>query len=151
MFNLLGLFLATAATIGTVCSGFSVGPAAARSMTRLFIQDSVAEMIDREYWREQHKNEFEIEWMKKNKEAILHSMKKAADGGNELRDNSGIGSLVMDVMDEPEQDVRQMVKDRRLAKANPQQYCADRCIATGYCEVYEDLYVDFVCGETIEG
>jgi hypothetical protein len=100
-------------------------------------------MIDQEYWREHHKKEFEIEWMEKNKEAVLHTLRKADNGMGNLSDNSGIGSLVMDVMAEPEQEFRQMVKDRRLARTNPRQYCADRCIAAGYCDVYEDLYVNF--------
>ena len=31
-------------------------------------------------------------------------------------------------------------KDKRLAKSNPQAYCADRCVSTGNCDVYEDLF-----------
>mmetsp|Transcript_39450 Transcript_39450/g.118447 ORF Transcript_39450/g.118447 Transcript_39450/m.118447 type:complete len:115 (+) Transcript_39450:802-1146(+) len=35
---------------------------------------------------------------------------------------------------------RQKAKDKRLAKNDPQRYCADRCVATGNCDVYEDIY-----------
>ena len=34
----------------------------------------------------------------------------------------------------------QMRKDRLLADRSPQAYCADRCVATGNCEVYEDMF-----------
>eukprot|EP00979_Chaetoceros_neogracilis_P016450 scaffold8032_cov265-Chaetoceros_neogracile.AAC.11 len=26
-----------------------------------------------------------------------------------------------------------------MARMNPEKYCADRCISTGYCDVYEDM------------
>ena len=31
-------------------------------------------------------------------------------------------------------------RDEKLAKENPKAYCADRCLATGHCEVLEDIY-----------
>ena len=31
-------------------------------------------------------------------------------------------------------------KDRKMAMSDPQRYCADRCVTTGNCDVYEDLY-----------
>lgn len=31
-------------------------------------------------------------------------------------------------------------KDQRMAKDDPQRYCADRCVSTGNCDVFEDLY-----------
>ena len=34
----------------------------------------------------------------------------------------------------------QLRRDKKLAAKDPQQYCADRCVATGNCEVYEDIY-----------
>ena len=34
---------------------------------------------------------------------------------------------------------RQHAKDEKMAINNPEQYCADRCLATGNCDVYEDL------------
>lgn len=38
------------------------------------------------------------------------------------------------------QNVRQIAKDKKLAKEDPQRYCADRCVATGNCDVYEDIF-----------
>ena len=35
---------------------------------------------------------------------------------------------------------RQYAKDKKLARQDPERYCADRCIATGNCEVYEDIF-----------
>ena len=34
----------------------------------------------------------------------------------------------------------QLRRDKKLAEKNPQQYCADRCVATGNCDVYEDIF-----------
>ena len=31
-------------------------------------------------------------------------------------------------------------RDKRLAEKDPQAYCADRCVSTGNCDVYEDLF-----------
>lgn len=31
-------------------------------------------------------------------------------------------------------------RDKKLWQEHPQRYCADRCLATGYCEVLEDIY-----------
>ena len=31
-------------------------------------------------------------------------------------------------------------KDNKMALNNPQQYCADRCVSTGNCDVFEDMY-----------
>jgi hypothetical protein len=34
----------------------------------------------------------------------------------------------------------QMRKDRRMARDDPARYCADRCVATGNCQVWEDMF-----------
>lgn len=34
----------------------------------------------------------------------------------------------------------QMRKDKRMARDDPMRYCADRCVATGHCEVWEDMF-----------
>jgi hypothetical protein len=39
-------------------------------------------------------------------------------------------------------------KDRKMAREHPQQYCADRCLATGYCDAFEDIF-DFSPAEVI--
>ena len=34
----------------------------------------------------------------------------------------------------------QMRKDRRMAREDPARYCADRCVSTGNCQVWEDMF-----------
>jgi hypothetical protein len=34
----------------------------------------------------------------------------------------------------------QMRKDKRMAREDPMKYCADRCVSTGHCEVWEDMF-----------
>jgi len=31
-------------------------------------------------------------------------------------------------------------KDKRMAENDPMRYCADRCVATGNCDVFEDMF-----------
>lgn len=107
----------------------TIATASASSTTRLFLEDWVADMIDGELWRENHKAEFERAWMEKNRGAVLQSMNA----------NSNHQGVIEQLANEQAVDQRQLVKDKKLAQSNPQQYCADRCIATGYCEVYEDM------------
>lgn len=81
-------------------------------------------MIDGEIFRQSHKKEFEAEWMEKNREAIFHRMKT---------------EFMPEAVVLPDEDYRQHNKDKILADKDPQAYCADRCVATGNCEIYEDL------------
>lgn len=127
------LFLLAAASILGSSSAFVVitrtyyRSCSSTSTTRIFLEDDIADMIDRELYRQQHIKEFENEWMEKNKGAVLQS----------LKDDYAIS------IDEDElrQNFRQKMKDNKLAKKDPRAYCADRCITTGNCDVYEDMYV----------
>jgi len=67
--------------------------------------------------------EFEKEWMEKNGNLILNSAPASVEG-----------------QDTDMSDFRQHAKDKKLAKEDPQRYCADRCVATGNCDVYEDIF-----------
>ena len=119
----------------TAVSGFVIHPNGMSHLpTKLFIDKETADMIDRELWRQSHKKEFENEWMEKNRQVMMQAFKT---------DDVGY------VMEEPEQDFRQKRKDQKMAKKDPQQYCADRCIATGNCDVYEDFF-EFSPEEVIE-
>jgi len=31
-------------------------------------------------------------------------------------------------------------RDRKMAAEDPMRYCADRCLSTGYCDVFEEFY-----------
>jgi hypothetical protein len=123
------------------CEAFVVGPppaaaAAARpSRTRVFLEDWVAEMIDAEIYRQGHKKEYEEAWMEKNRAAILHSLRGKGDagggeGGPSSPSASADGSLAALGGDDAEA-FRQHARDVRMAREDPQRYCADRCISTG--------------------
>mmetsp|Transcript_18352 Transcript_18352/g.37910 ORF Transcript_18352/g.37910 Transcript_18352/m.37910 type:complete len:172 (-) Transcript_18352:1-516(-) len=102
------------------------------SSTVLYLEDHIANMIDQELYRQQHHSEYEQAWMEKNREAVLHSLH-----GPQNNDNA-LPSSMLD--DNSMYTDRQAAKDRYLAKRDPQRYCADRCIATGNCDVYEDIF-----------
>jgi hypothetical protein len=99
------------------------------SSSRLFLEKWVAELIDQELDRQGHKPEYERTWMEKNREAVV--VKTDIEPNYMMLDDDDLANL------------RQRRKDELLAKNDPQRYCADRCIATGNCDVFEDLYV---CG-----
>jgi hypothetical protein len=83
-------------------------------------------MIDGELFRQGHKQEFENKWMEKNRNVILHQLNK--DGPD------------MDAMPDEQLNFREKFRDTKMAATDPQRYCADRCIATGNCDVYEDIF-----------
>ena len=101
------------------------------STTRLFIDDRIAKMIDQELYRQEHHAEFENEWMEHNRPAILQSLHRGSE-------SEALSSSFND--NEDQSDSRQYHKDLFMASRDPQRYCADRCVATGNCDVYEDLY-----------
>lgn len=104
----------------------------APSPTRIFLEDWVAEMIDAEIWRQGHRKDFESAWMEKNRAAIVQNLNPGGSGADE--------SMMMMAADDPK-EFMQHARDVRMAHEDPQRYCADRCITTGNCDVYEDLYV----------
>lgn len=97
-----------------------------RTETRLFLEDRIAKLIDEEIYRQGHKKEYEREWMEKNREHVLHSMHANDHSLMEQEDH---------VL-----NFRRYKKDKQMAANDPQRYCADRCIATGNCDVFEDFY-----------
>jgi hypothetical protein len=112
-------------------------------------------MIDDELYRQSHRKEFEEEWMRKNRRAVLNQIHvegfdDIVFGDDDTYDNasdeikrSNRNANDIDVMvdlETPKEDFRQHAKDVLLASKSPQQYCADRCVATGHCDVYEDMY-----------
>jgi hypothetical protein len=116
-----------ASSCSRVASSAFVTPSATtafRKPTRVGLQDWVADMIDQELYRQGHMNEFEKEWMQKNRAAVVRPSDAVVELSFEEKANS----------------FREAAKDKRLAARSPQQYCADRCIATGNCDVYEDIF-----------
>ena len=118
--------------VGT--SAFTVTPATKNRLesTRLFLEDHIADLIDRELYRQAHKKDFEREWMEKNRGAVLHSL----GGGTTAVDHENMALSY----DEQAEDFRQHRKDLKLVSDDPERYCADRCVSTGNCDVFEDFY-----------
>ena len=117
-------------------SAFMITPAnQQRPASRLFLEDWVADMIDGELWRLRHKKEFDQEWMEKNRGAVLKGSQAAVKKDN----NNGVDNYNLMMDDDAREEYRQHARDVKTARSNPQQYCADRCIATGNCDVYEDM------------
>jgi hypothetical protein len=117
--------------LASLCNGFSIVQQQTRLSTALQLDKSVADMIDNELYRLNHKKEYENTWMEKNRAVIY----KALAVGE--KSQTSFDMLTDD--EERRQTFRQLDRDRRMAKADPFHYCADRCVATGNCEVYEDL------------
>ena len=112
-------------------NGF-LNPTPRRVATQLFLEDHIADLIDRELYRQAHKKDFEREWMEKNRGAVLHSL-----GGGVGRDDHENMSMNFD---EAAENFRQHKKDQIMAANHPERYCADRCVATGNCDIFEDFY-----------
>jgi hypothetical protein len=113
------------------------------SPTALFLEDRIAALIDGELVREGRLKEWEAEFAAKNKqyleplsnpEAAESLLSRELGGGGSGGSSTG-SSVAPDTI-----NPMQFKRDKRLAEKDPQQYCADRCVATGNCEVYEDIY-----------
>lgn len=102
---------------------FMANPRPVRPSTELFLEDWVANLIDEELSRQSNKKEFEKEWMEKNRAAVLHRME----------------SDFVPLIEVDANGIRQRRKDEKMATKSPEKYCADRCVSTGHCDVYEDL------------
>ncbi|GKY94866.1 hypothetical protein MPSEU_000451500 [Mayamaea pseudoterrestris] len=116
-----------------------LGSSITRPSTRVYIDRRIADSIDAEFHRQHHRKEFENEWMEKNRGAVLQSL-----GGSSNNEQSMVSDL-----EEQHESMRQFAKDKRLAKEDPRRYCAERCISTGHCDVYEDIF-DFSPTEVLE-
>ena len=110
-----------------------------KQTTRLYIEDWVADMIDHELWRQDHKKDFEREWMEQNRAVLLHQLSSSHDEDSMLTTTLAETSTTSVLSSIDPEDFRQYQKDKNLAKKDPQAYCADRCVATGNCDIFEDL------------
>ena len=110
--------------LATTTSGFVVPNVVTRLNTALNLEDWVADLIDGEVLRQANHEEYDKAWMEKNRAAVISRME----------------SDYLPMMDVDSDNVRQRQKDERMANTNPSAYCADRCVATGHCDVYEDIF-----------
>ena len=100
--------------------------------TTVFLEDKIAEMIDGELVRQGHLNEWETEWARKNQKYT------APMGDNP--DATASSLMAGDFGASNNLNPMELRRDKALADRDPQQYCADRCVATGNCDVYEDMF-----------
>lgn len=100
-----------------------------RRPTKIFLEDWVADMIDGELYRQEHHKEYEAAWMKKNKGAVL----------SRLSDNTMAAGYPSQMLGDREAFAEHK-RDERMAFLKPEKYCADRCVATGNCDILEDFY-----------
>jgi hypothetical protein len=92
--------------------------------------DWVADMIDGEKYRQEHHEEYEEKWMKKNKAAVLSRI-----------DVDGAVGYPSQMMGESDREaMAEHRRDEKMAFTKPEKYCADRCVATGNCDILEDFY-----------
>mmetsp|Transcript_25654 Transcript_25654/g.36185 ORF Transcript_25654/g.36185 Transcript_25654/m.36185 type:complete len:185 (-) Transcript_25654:224-778(-) len=120
-----------AAAVTATSSAFVIQPQrSAKTNTRLFLEDHIAKMIDQELHRLEHKDEFD----KKAAEEFRKVVEEHK--GDVLPSNFEATEYATEEFVSP----RERKRDERMAKMNPQAYCADRCIATGNCDVFEDIF-----------
>jgi hypothetical protein len=126
--------LASLVVILAVSDAFMMPSRQCRPTSKLFLEDHIADMIDKELERLAHKQEADRAWQQKNEAVIEHDLPQGFD----------FDEAATAVMER-----RQKKKDTRMAKDDPRMYCADRCIATGNCDVFEDIF-DFTAQQVVE-
>eukprot|EP00970_Alexandrium_tamarense_P013998 scaffold3799_cov109-Alexandrium_tamarense.AAC.1 len=123
------------------------------STTVLYLEDHIANMIDGELHRLNHKQESDQEWQMKQRqwsriEPKLPSEFDFADGIDQLftaaagGDGYGERETVQGFTSGVDRSISspQRRKDKRMAENDPMRYCADRCVSTGNCDVFEDMF-----------
>ena len=111
-------------------SSFLHPVSSSRATTRLNLENHIADMIDKEVQRLQNINLWRREQAEKAKKGREPSLPNGFDfnSPNDFQPNAGAAQKI------------QMRKDKRLARDDPMRYCADRCVATGNCQVWEDMF-----------
>jgi len=97
-----------------------------RKATEVHISKRVINLIDKERYRQAHKEELKSEFERKNSLVLDEKLPE----GYEFDDH-----MMEELLSQ-----KQLLRDHRLAQKNPMAYCADRCLATGYCDVFEDVF-----------
>jgi len=120
------------AAVISSASAFARSGVTSRVATKLHLENHIAEMIDNEFDRLRNIG------LWRQKEAEKH--KKWSEKEPSYPEGFDFNS-VTDF--QPNADAAkkiQMRKDRRMARDDPMRYCADRCVSTGNCQVWEDMF-----------
>mmetsp|Transcript_1992 Transcript_1992/g.2489 ORF Transcript_1992/g.2489 Transcript_1992/m.2489 type:complete len:172 (-) Transcript_1992:177-692(-) len=99
-----------------------------RPRTFVNLEDKIADMIDNELVRLRTKEQTDAQKNARTQAALTPDLPTGFD----FQFDEGI--MANDV------DSLRMVKDRRLAENDPARYCADRCVSTGFCDVFEEFF-----------
>ena len=124
--------LATLFLIPIGTSAFTVVAPNGRPSTKVFLDDRIANMIDDETYRLGHKDEFDKKAAEAFQKVVQEHAPQTILAGLELEDYMAVPNDFI--------SLRQKKRDSRMAKEDPQAYCADRCMATGNCEVFEESF-----------
>lgn len=111
------LFAAAAALSSIPEASSFVHPAPSRVTTQLNLENHIADMIDKEVDRLRNIG--------------LWRRKEAGFDFNSVQDFQPNADAAKKI---------QMRKDKRMARDDPARYCADRCVSTGNCQVWEDMF-----------
>lgn len=119
-----------AAALSSVSSFVNPATTSSRVTTHLNLENHIADMIDGEVNRLQNIVGWRREQAQKLKEGQEPSIPAGFDFNsvNDFTPNTGAAQKI------------QMRKDKRMARDDPARYCADRCVATGNCEIWEDMF-----------
>lgn len=124
--------LASAAALSgiTEVSSFVHPASSSRAATHLNLENQIADMIDNEVGRLRNIGTWRQEQAEKLKKGKEPTMPEGFDfnSANDFQPNAGAAKKI------------QMRKDKRMARDDPERYCADRCVATGNCEIWEDMF-----------
>ncbi len=115
-----------------------------RPSTQLNLEDHIANMIDNELKRLHSKDLIESKWNDKQR-ALSAEVKPTPDNYDfqaefdamSPQDILGFSSGVDRTKDTTSPRRR---KDEKMAEDDPMRYCADRCVTTGNCDVFEDMF-----------
>jgi len=110
------------------------------STTRIFLEDWVANMIDGELERlaPEGAKQYDAQSMAQLKGTVVTKMQAGAVANMGGPAVVGYPSQMLD--ESQREDFAQHNRDERMAFTKPEQYCADRCVATGNCDILEDFY-----------
>mmetsp|Transcript_28665 Transcript_28665/g.45144 ORF Transcript_28665/g.45144 Transcript_28665/m.45144 type:complete len:211 (+) Transcript_28665:83-715(+) len=119
--------------------------------TTLFLEDHIANMIDNEMRRLYQKHETQSQWEARQRSLKTDNMMQTTL----LPENYDFAAEEFEYVEPPAattvvngftSGVDRSVsgprrrKDEKMVEDDPMRYCADRCVSTGNCDVFEDMF-----------